>query len=94
MLVHNDKVLPAVYFIISVNYAISFCQRCKESVACFLRQVVKPVYLLSRRPGFPGDTVAVKELIGGLVEMQEPHQFWHAGLGDGVVSCGLWVEKK
>lgn len=36
----------------------------------------------------------MKELIGGVVEMQEPHQFWHAGLGDGVVRCSLWAKQK
>lgn len=54
---------------------------------------MKVEYLITWCPGFPGDTIAVKELICGLVKMQESHQFWHAGFRDGVVSCNLWANK-
>lgn len=64
-------------------------QGCKEAGGCFYYK--KRVYLISGCPGFPGDTVAVKEPIGGLVEMQESHQFGHTGFRDGVISCSLWV---
>lgn len=64
-------------------------QGCKGAGGCFYYK--KRVYLISGCPGFPGDTVAVKELIGGLVEMQESHQFGHTGFRDGVISCSLWV---
>lgn len=50
-------------------------------------------YLISGGPEFPGDAIAVKELIGALAEMQESHQFWHAGLGDGVIGCSLWITR-
>lgn len=47
-------------------------------------------YLISWGPGFPGHTIAVKELIGGQVEMQEADQFWHTGLWHGVICWALW----
>lgn len=46
-------------------------------------------HLISRCPGFPGDAVAVKKLIGGLAEMQESHQFWYTGFVDGAASCSM-----
>lgn len=58
-----------------------------------LLHVCEASYLISGGPEFPGDTIAVKELIGALVEMQESHQFWHAGLGDGVIGCSLWITR-
>lgn len=69
----------------------AFSQRCKEASVQVCSFVAKLEYLISWCPGFPRDTVAVKELICGLVEMQESHQFWHTGLRYGVISCSLWA---
>lgn len=57
--------------------------------SCADKTLIKYVHLISGGPGFPGYTVALEELVGGLVQMEQAHQFWGTGLWDGTFSCNL-----